>query len=133
MCVFMSQVCPECTPTELKSQAFPKTVSDRDSLSRPAVSKRLPTAIDARSKVSQYWAAVIRKKFRFGVEKVEFRYRMCLKDDRFGGLQRSAARIMKQFLQFRLDVVNQCLWRREDNGKDRRIRLTPKAFEFCAA
>lgn len=35
---------------------------------------------------------------------------------------------MKRFLQFRLDVDNQCLWRREDNGEDRRIRLTPKAF-----
>ena len=35
---------------------------------------------------------------------------------------------MKQFLQFRFDMVNQCLWRREDNGKDRHIRLTPKAF-----
>jgi DNA-binding winged helix-turn-helix (wHTH) protein/tetratricopeptide (TPR) repeat protein len=35
---------------------------------------------------------------------------------------------MKEFLQFRLDVVNQCLWQRRDNGDDQRILLTPKAF-----
>lgn len=34
---------------------------------------------------------------------------------------------MKQFFPFRLDIVNQCLWRRGDAG-DERILLTPKAF-----
>src|ERR1700719_1997738 len=31
---------------------------------------------------------------------------------------------MKQFLSFRLDVVNHCLWRSEN-----RVSLTPKAFD----
>ena len=35
---------------------------------------------------------------------------------------------MKEFPPFRLDTVNQCLWRHRDNGDDQRIRLTPKAF-----
>ena len=35
---------------------------------------------------------------------------------------------MKEFPPFRLDTVNQCLWRHRDNGDDDRIRLTPKAF-----
>jgi DNA-binding winged helix-turn-helix (wHTH) protein/tetratricopeptide (TPR) repeat protein len=35
---------------------------------------------------------------------------------------------MKQFPPFRLDTVNQCLWRHRDNGDDERISLTPKAF-----
>jgi len=32
------------------------------------------------------------------------------------------------FPPFRLDSVNQCLWRRRGTGDDERIRLTPKAF-----
>jgi len=32
------------------------------------------------------------------------------------------------FPPFRLDTVNQCLWRRMDRGNDERILLTPKAF-----
>lgn len=35
---------------------------------------------------------------------------------------------MRVFPPFRLDTVNQCLWRRRDTGDDERIRLTPKAF-----
>jgi DNA-binding winged helix-turn-helix (wHTH) protein len=35
---------------------------------------------------------------------------------------------MKEFPPFRLDTVNQCLWRRRDDGDDERISLTPKAF-----
>ena len=35
---------------------------------------------------------------------------------------------MKEFHTFRLDTVNQCLWRHRDAGNDERIRLTPKAF-----
>ncbi len=35
---------------------------------------------------------------------------------------------MKEFPPFRLDTVNQCLWRHRDNGNDERINLTPKAF-----
>jgi len=35
---------------------------------------------------------------------------------------------MREFLPFRLDTVNQCLWRRRDTGEDERILLTPKAF-----
>ena len=35
---------------------------------------------------------------------------------------------MRVFPPFRLDSVNQCLWRHRDTGDDERIRLTPKAF-----
>jgi DNA-binding winged helix-turn-helix (wHTH) protein len=35
---------------------------------------------------------------------------------------------MKEFNPFRLDTVNQCLWRRADGQDDERILLTPKAF-----
>jgi len=35
---------------------------------------------------------------------------------------------MKEFAQFRLDTVNQCLWRHVDAGNDERILLTPKGF-----
>jgi DNA-binding winged helix-turn-helix (wHTH) protein/tetratricopeptide (TPR) repeat protein len=35
---------------------------------------------------------------------------------------------MKEFPPFRLDPVNQCLWRRGDAQDDKRILLTPKAF-----
>ena len=34
----------------------------------------------------------------------------------------------KEFLHFRLDEINQCLWRRCDSGDDERVLLTPKAF-----
>ena len=34
----------------------------------------------------------------------------------------------KEFPPFRLDPVNECLWRRRDTGSDERILLTPKAF-----
>lgn len=36
--------------------------------------------------------------------------------------------VAEEFAQFRLDTVNQCLWRRRDAGDDERIALTPKAF-----
>ena len=35
---------------------------------------------------------------------------------------------MHEFLSFRLDIVNQCLWRRHENAADERMALTPKAF-----
>ena len=35
---------------------------------------------------------------------------------------------MKVFAPFRLDAVNQCLWRHGDTGQEERILLTPKAF-----
>lgn len=35
---------------------------------------------------------------------------------------------MREFPPFRLDTVNQCLWRRPESGEDERILLTPKAF-----
>jgi len=34
----------------------------------------------------------------------------------------------KEFPPFRLDAVNQCLWRRRDGEEDQRVLLTPKAF-----
>src|SRR3984893_10441943 len=34
---------------------------------------------------------------------------------------------MKDFSPFRLDTLNQCLWR-VDAGNEERVRLTPKAF-----
>jgi predicted ATPase len=36
---------------------------------------------------------------------------------------------MKEFRPFRLDMTNECLWRRREQGDDERILLTPKAFE----
>jgi len=33
-----------------------------------------------------------------------------------------------QFLQFRFDPENQCLWRRGDSAEDERVLLTPKAY-----
>jgi DNA-binding winged helix-turn-helix (wHTH) protein len=33
------------------------------------------------------------------------------------------------FLEFRMDPVNQCLWRRADSGGEVRVALTPKAFD----
>jgi predicted ATPase len=35
---------------------------------------------------------------------------------------------MKEFPPFRLDDVNQCLWRQSDDQRSKRISLTPKAF-----
>ena len=35
---------------------------------------------------------------------------------------------MREFAPFKLDTVNQCLWRGTGNGGDERILLTPKAF-----
>ena len=35
---------------------------------------------------------------------------------------------MKEFPPFRLDGVNQCLWRRVNGAEEQRILLTPKAF-----
>lgn len=35
---------------------------------------------------------------------------------------------MLEFPPFRLDAVNQCLWRRRDNGSDERLLLAPKAY-----
>jgi DNA-binding winged helix-turn-helix (wHTH) protein len=35
---------------------------------------------------------------------------------------------MKQFAPFRIDTVNQCLWRRSDKGTEERVLLAPTAF-----
>ena len=35
---------------------------------------------------------------------------------------------MKEFLPFRFDTANQCLWRSHDTGGDERVLLAPKAF-----
>ena len=35
---------------------------------------------------------------------------------------------MQEFPPFRLDTVNQCLWRRRETAQDERLLLTPKAF-----
>ena len=35
---------------------------------------------------------------------------------------------MKEFLPFKLDALNQCLWRRTDSGSEDRVPLTPKAY-----
>jgi predicted ATPase/DNA-binding winged helix-turn-helix (wHTH) protein len=34
-----------------------------------------------------------------------------------------------RFLEFRLDLTNQCLWRRADSGEEAGVALTPKAFD----
>jgi DNA-binding winged helix-turn-helix (wHTH) protein len=39
---------------------------------------------------------------------------------------------MKVFVPFRLDTVNQCLWRRRDTGPEERILLRPKTFLVLA-
>ena len=36
--------------------------------------------------------------------------------------------VMPHFHPFRLDTVNQCLWRRRDSGDDERLLLPPKAY-----
>jgi len=46
----------------------------------------------------------------------------CLKTDDWAVMN------MKQFPPFRLDTVNQCLWRHRESGGDERILLKPKAF-----
>jgi len=40
----------------------------------------------------------------------------------------SASAYVKEFQPFRLDAVNQCLWRRREGGGDERIDLAPKTF-----
>jgi hypothetical protein len=35
---------------------------------------------------------------------------------------------MKEFLPFKLDALNQCLWRRADSGAEDRVLLTQKAY-----
>jgi DNA-binding winged helix-turn-helix (wHTH) protein/tetratricopeptide (TPR) repeat protein len=35
---------------------------------------------------------------------------------------------MKEFHQFRLDTINQCLWRRKDTGAEERLLLKPKPY-----
>src|SRR6202453_1418709 len=39
---------------------------------------------------------------------------------------------MKVFAPYRLDAVNQCLWRRDDTGVEERILLAPKSFAVFA-
>lgn len=40
----------------------------------------------------------------------------------------SGAGVTKEFGPFRLDALNQCLWRRDGSGEDERILLTPTEF-----
>ncbi len=40
---------------------------------------------------------------------------------------KAAVELMQEFPPFRLDRVNQCLWRQCESAEDRRILLTPKA------
>jgi DNA-binding winged helix-turn-helix (wHTH) protein len=35
---------------------------------------------------------------------------------------------MKEFLPFRLDLPNHCLWRSRDGGEKQRILVSPRAF-----
>jgi hypothetical protein len=35
---------------------------------------------------------------------------------------------MREFPPFKLDTVDQCVWRSTDTGSDERIQLAPKAF-----
>jgi DNA-binding winged helix-turn-helix (wHTH) protein len=42
--------------------------------------------------------------------------------------ERFRENMMKVFPPFRLDAMNQCLWRRGDTGQEARILLAPKAF-----
>jgi serine/threonine protein kinase/DNA-binding winged helix-turn-helix (wHTH) protein len=44
------------------------------------------------------------------------------------GYHHSASASGKEFPPFRLDKVNQCLWRRADNGEDAYLALKPKSF-----
>jgi len=39
---------------------------------------------------------------------------------------------MREFPPFRLDSVNECLWRRSERAEDQRIPLTPKAYAVLA-
>jgi DNA-binding winged helix-turn-helix (wHTH) protein len=47
---------------------------------------------------------------------------------RIGDHHGAACSNTKEFPPFRLDLVNQCLWRQREKGADERILLTPKAF-----
>jgi hypothetical protein len=38
------------------------------------------------------------------------------------------AESMNEFGPYRLDIANQCLWRRRNAGGDERVMLTPRAF-----
>src|SRR6266566_4806525 len=38
------------------------------------------------------------------------------------------AQVMPHFHPFRLDTVNECLWRRRDSGDEERLLLPPKAY-----
>jgi predicted ATPase/DNA-binding winged helix-turn-helix (wHTH) protein len=53
------------------------------------------------------------------------------------GISRGVTRLtavssMKVFFPFRLDTLNQCLWRRRDTGPEERILLSPKTFFVLA-
>ena len=70
MCVFMTQVYPECTPPKPVRKLHPIETVCRVRLHRSAY----PRAIDARRKTKRILQrAVVRKKFHFGVESVQFR------------------------------------------------------------
>jgi DNA-binding response OmpR family regulator len=43
-----------------------------------------------------------------------------------------SGRPMKVFGAFRLDIANQCLWRRGDRAQEEHILLMPKAFAVLA-
>src|SRR4029077_2357814 len=47
---------------------------------------------------------------------------------RWGRKRRLGQGRAMQFLRFRIDPANQCLWRRGDSAEDERVLLTPKAY-----
>src|SRR5437879_2922135 len=52
-----------------------------------------------------------------------------MKWDRAAWDQRGGRTNSIRFREFRLDLANQCLWRRGDSGQEARVALTPKAFD----
>ena len=52
-----------------------------------------------------------------------------MKWDRAAWNQRGGGMNSIRFREFRLDLANQCLWRRGDLGQEVRVALTPRAFD----
>jgi hypothetical protein len=52
-----------------------------------------------------------------------------MKWDRAAWNQRGGRMNSIWFREFRLDLANQCLWRRGDSGQEARVALAPKAFD----
>jgi DNA-binding winged helix-turn-helix (wHTH) protein len=55
-----------------------------------------------------------------------------LNDISRGATRWNAGSSMTVFVPFRLDTLNQCLWRRRDTGPEERILLAPKTFAVLA-